>query len=220
MCALTADQLHLKTWKFSFKRLLINPLNLQGKMLQVNCFHFFHLLSTPWLDFFNNFFGGYFWFKVEQGGMEMMDSLLTLELRIQNNISWPILELEELGMEQELLLQSMDKLQFLQVETKWAQRIKSDPRPLIWMIWERFFFFLFTVSSLSMKYLFHRNMLYAIVLYVCLSFCLSVYYPNNSRKLRGGMMKLGTIILEVKSNMKLEDGSRAWPLTRWNWRFS
>ena len=34
------------------------------------------------------------------------------------------------------------------------------------------------------------------------------------------MMKLGTYTLEVKSDIKFEAGSRPWPLTPSNWRFS
>ena len=55
---------------------------------------------------------------------------------------------------------------------------------------------------------------------VCLSVCPSVCFHDNSRTISRRMMKLCTIIVEVKSNMEFEDGSRAWPLTRPNWRFS
>ena len=49
------------------------------------------------------------------------------------------------------------------------------------------------------------GMLDAIVLYVRLSVC----FHHNSITIRRRMMKLGTYILEVKSSMEFEDGSRA-----------
>ena len=59
-------------------------------------------------------------------------------------------------------------------------------------------------------------------LYVCLSVCLSVCsslcFHDNSWTIRHRMMKLGTIMVEVKSDLEFEDGSRTWPLTRPNWR--
>ena len=51
---------------------------------------------------------------------------------------------------------------------------------------------------------------------VCLSVCPSVCSHDNSWTRGCRMMKLGTIILEVKSNFEFEDGSRTWPLTRSN----
>ena len=44
---------------------------------------------------------------------------------------------------------------------------------------------------------------------VCLSVRPSVCIHHNSRTIRRRMMKLCTYVLEVKSNMELEDGSRA-----------
>ena len=51
----------------------------------------------------------------------------------------------------------------------------------------------------------------------CMSVRLSVRSQHNSWTNRRRMMKPCTIILEVKSNIEFEDGSRTWPLTRWNW---
>ena len=55
---------------------------------------------------------------------------------------------------------------------------------------------------------------------VCPAVCPSVCFTHNSRTIRRRMMKLCTVILEVKSNMEFEDGSRTWLLTRSNWTFS
>ena len=52
------------------------------------------------------------------------------------------------------------------------------------------------------------------------SVCLSVYLHDNSGTSRRRMMKLCTIILEVKSNIEFKDETRTWPLTWSNWRFS
>ena len=52
------------------------------------------------------------------------------------------------------------------------------------------------------------GMLYAIVLYARPSVCLSLCFHDNSSTIRRRMMKRCTYILEVKSNMELEDGSR------------
>ena len=54
---------------------------------------------------------------------------------------------------------------------------------------------------------------------VCLSARPSVCFHDNSRVSGRRMMKLCTIILEVKSNIKFEDGPRILPLTRSNQRF-
>ena len=55
---------------------------------------------------------------------------------------------------------------------------------------------------------------------VRLSVCPSVRFHDNSRTSRRRMMKLCTYILEVNSNIELEDESRTWPLTRSNLRFN
>ena len=59
-------------------------------------------------------------------------------------------------------------------------------------------------------------MLYVIVLYVRPSVC---FYVNSwtSRRRR---LKFCTYIVQVKSDIEFEDGSRTWALTRSNWRFS
>ena len=62
------------------------------------------------------------------------------------------------------------------------------------------------------------GMLYAIA--SCMSVCPSVCFHHNWGMIRRRMMKFGTYILEVKSNIEFEYGSRTWPLTRSNWRFS
>ena len=65
------------------------------------------------------------------------------------------------------------------------------------------------------------GMRYAIVLYVRLSVCLSLHlaacFHHNSRAIRRRMMRLCTTIVEVKSDIEFEDGSRTWPLTPSNW---
>ena len=63
-----------------------------------------------------------------------------------------------------------------------------------------------STTFLFIKY--STEMLYAIVLYVCLSVRLSVRFHDNSRMIRRRMMKLCKNIVEVKSKMELEDGSR------------
>ena len=61
----------------------------------------------------------------------------------------------------------------------------------------------------------HQNTLWDRL--VCPSVRLSVRFHDNSWKSRRRLKKLSTIILEVKSNIEFEDGSRTWPLTRSNW---
>ena len=79
-------------------------------------------------------------------------------------------------------------------------------------------FFICSFRSYFIKYT--TGMLYAIVLYVvCPSVRLSVF-TINLRTIRRRMMKLCTYIIEVKSNMEFDDGSRTLPLTWSNWRFS
>ena len=56
-------------------------------------------------------------------------------------------------------------------------------------------------------------------MYVRPSVCPSICFHNNSRAITRRMMKLCTIIVEVKAgNNGFEDGSRTWPLTQSNWR--
>ena len=58
------------------------------------------------------------------------------------------------------------------------------------------------------------GMLYAIVLYVRPSVCLSVRFHDNSWTSWRRIMKLCKIIVEVKSDIEFKDGLRTWPLTR------
>ena len=68
--------------------------------------------------------------------------------------------------------------------------------------------------NFSTDFRFYQNRL------VCMYVRPSVCFHDNSRTTSRRMMKLGTYILEVKSKIEFKDGSRRWPLTRSNWRFS
>ena len=63
-----------------------------------------------------------------------------------------------------------------------------------------------TLPFLSGYQVVHRNALCDRL--VCPSVCLSVFFHYNSRTIRRRMMKLDTYMLEVKSNIEFEDGSR------------
>ena len=76
---------------------------------------------------------------------------------------------------------------------------------------------LYFINRFHIKY--STGMIYAIVLYVRPSVCRHVFTVTQER-LNVEWWNLAHIILEVKSNIEFEDGSRKWPLTRSNWRFS
>ena len=73
------------------------------------------------------------------------------------------------------------------------------------------------ICATSVYYVFHKNDLRDRL--VCQSVCPSVCFHDNSGRIRRRMMKPGTVILEIKSNIEFGNGSRALPLTRPNWRF-
>ena len=89
------------------------------------------------------------------------------------------------------------KIQFSKI------KIKSGKSSIFWK--RRFL----ALSSVHQNSLFDRL--------ACPFVCLSVRSHDNSWTCHRRMMKLGTIILEVKSNIEFEDGSRTWPFTRSNW---